>query len=114
MAAARPLSSTAASAPRTAGSLPKEMPTAASAGPALRTAATLPMVVRRVGDPVASTVPAMNAATARTNPASRVREPSSATMSCQLPRSVPANMIRNVTFETLAATGCHDRAVGGA
>ena len=38
--------------------------------------------------------------------------PSRATTSVQLPTSMPARTIRNVTFDTLAVTGCQARAVG--
>src|SRR6266511_102484 len=111
MAAQRPLRSTAASAPRMAGWLSKAMPIAARAGPASRTAVTAPMVVRRAGDPVASRVPKPKPRAENRKPASSAREPSSATTSLQLPSSMPASTIRNVTLDTLTVAGCQATAV---
>src|SRR3954451_15943611 len=69
MVTASPLSRIAASAPRMAGWPGKAMPIAARAGPALRTAVTPPMVVRRGREPVASAAPRPKESSANRAPA---------------------------------------------
>ena len=80
------------------------MPMAASAGPALRTAATLPIVTRRERRSGRQRhADGEERDDGQTTPASKVREPSSVTTVLPLPSSMPASTAMNVTVDALAA-----------